>query len=51
MNPSVVEIEHHPETPIKLSGTAAQLTALPFSTPFSTEIINAPHMGKSRHLL
>jgi len=40
-SPLVVEVECHPETPIKVSETAAQPTALPFSTPFSAEIINA----------
>ena len=41
----VVGVEHHPETPIKVSGTAARPTAHPFSTPFSAEIINAPRYG------
>jgi len=29
-----------------MSGTAARLTTLPFSTPFSIEIINGPRYGK-----
>jgi len=37
----VIEVERHPETPIKVSGTGAQPVALPFSILFSTEIINA----------
>ena len=45
-SPSVIEAERHPETPIKVSGTAAQPTALPFSTQFSAEIINALCYGK-----
>jgi len=40
-SPSIVEAEHHPETPIKVSGTVARSTALPFTTPFNIEIINA----------
>jgi len=39
-------VQHHPETPIKVSGTAARPTTLPFSTPFSAEIINALCHGK-----
>jgi len=35
-SPSVVEVERHPDTPIKVLGTAARPTVLPFSTPFST---------------
>ena len=46
MSPSVVEVERHPETPIKVSGVAAQPTAFSFSTSFSTEIINALRYGK-----
>ena len=42
----VVEAEHHPETPIKVSGTTARPTAPPFSTSFSAKIINAPRYGK-----
>ena len=39
-------MEHHPETPIKMSGTAAGPTALLFSAPFIIEIINAPRYRK-----
>ena len=42
----VIEVERHPKTPIKVSGMAARPTALPFSTSFSAEIINAPRYGK-----
>jgi len=42
-SPSVVEVERHPEAPIKVS---AWPTALPFSTPFSTEVIDASCHGK-----
>ena len=34
------------ETPIKMSGTAVQMGTIPFSYPFSLEIINAPRYGK-----
>jgi len=37
----VVEVERHPETPIKVLGTAARPTVFPLSTPFNAEIINA----------
>jgi len=46
MNPSVVKVERHPESPIKVSGTAARSIAPPFSTLFSAEIINTPRYGK-----
>ena len=42
----MVEVECHPDTPIKVPGIAARPTLLPFSTPFSVEIINAPHYRK-----
>ena len=42
----MVEVEHHPDTPIKVSGTAARPTILPFSIPFCAKIINAPRYGK-----
>jgi len=45
-SPLVVEVERHPDTPIKVSGTVAQPTVPPFSTPFSAKVINAPHYGK-----
>ena len=45
-SPLVVEVERHLDTPVKVSGTATRPAALPFSTPFSTEIINAPRYGK-----
>ena len=37
-----MEVRRHPNTPIKVSGTAVRSTVLPFSTSFSTGIINAP---------
>jgi len=46
INPSIVEVERNPDTPIKVSGMTARLTALPFSNPFSIEIINIPWYGK-----
>ena len=49
-SPSVVEVKRQLETPIKVSGTAPQPTTLPFSTPFSTEIINTLHYGKVKTL-
>ena len=39
-------MEHHLETPIKVSGAVTRPTAHSFSTPFSVEIINALHYGK-----
>jgi len=42
----VVEVERHPETSIKVSGTVARPTTLPFSTSFNAEIIYAPRYGK-----
>ena len=45
-SPSVVEVECHPDTPIKVSGTAARSAIPPFSTTFCAEIINAPRCGK-----
>ena len=42
----MVEVERHLDTPIKVSGTAARSTIPPFSTPFRSEIINAPWCGK-----
>ena len=41
-----MEIERHPNTPSKVSDTAAWTGPVPFSTPFSAEIANAPHYGK-----
>jgi len=38
----VVEVKRHLDTFIKVSGTVARPTVLPFSTPFSAKIINAP---------
>lgn len=43
---SVVEVERLPETPIKVSGTAAWAGPVPCSTPFSAEIVNTPRCGK-----
>jgi len=45
-SPSVVEVECHPDTPLKVSGTTARPTVLPFSAPFSVEIINAQRYEK-----
>ena len=42
----MVEVERRADAPIKVSGTTARPTAIPFSTPFSAEIINAPRYGK-----
>jgi len=42
----MVQVEHHPKTPLKVSGTAARPAALPFSTPFTAEIINNLRYGK-----
>ena len=44
--PSVVEIEYHPKTPLKVSRTVTRRVTLPFSTLFSVETINAPRYGK-----
>ena len=41
-----MEVERHPEAPIKASGTATREGDVPFSTPFSAKIINAPRYGK-----
>ena len=40
-SPFVVEVERHLETPVKVTGTAAWPMALPVSTLFGMEIINA----------
>ena len=45
-SPSIVEVEHHPDTPIKVSGIVVHPTPLPFSTSFSAQIINAPYYEK-----
>ena len=37
-------------TPVKVSGTTARLATLPFSTPLSPEIINAPRYEKVKML-
>ena len=42
----MVEVERQQETPIKVSGMAARAGIVPFSTPFSVEINNAPRCGK-----
>ena len=42
----MVEVERHLDTPIKVLGTAAWPTVLPFSTPFSAEIINTARYEK-----
>jgi len=42
----VVKVERHPDTSIKVSGSAPRLIMLPISTPFSAKIINALHYGK-----
>lgn len=42
----MVEVERRPGTPIKVCGTAARTGPVPFSTPFSTKIVNAPHYEK-----
>jgi len=41
-----VEVERRPETPIKVSGTAARTGPVPFSIPFSVEILNASCYNK-----
>lgn len=45
-SPSVMEVERHLSTPIKVSGTAARLTAPSFSTPFCQDR-ERPKMRKS----
>ena len=42
----MVDVERCHETPIKVSGTAARMGLVPFSTPFSAEIINALRCDK-----
>ena len=42
----MVEVKPHPDTHIKVPGTATLPTVLLFSTPFTTKIINAPHYRK-----
>ena len=41
-----MEIERSPKTPIKISGTATRSGPVPFSSPFASEIVNAPRYGK-----
>jgi len=41
-----VEVGRRLQTPIKLSGMAAQTGPISFSTPFSVETINSPRYGK-----
>ena len=42
----MVEVGRKLETPLKVSGMAARTGSVPFSTPFSVEVINAPTFGK-----
>ena len=42
----MVKEKRHPGTPIKVCDTAARTGPVPFSTPFSAEIINVPHYGE-----
>jgi len=42
----VVEVGRLLETPIKVLGTSARTGSVPFSMPFSVEVINAPGFGK-----
>ena len=34
------------DTPVKVSGLAARIRPIPFSTNFSAEVINTPRFGK-----
>jgi len=45
-SPSVVKDDRQLDAPIKVSGTGTRPAVLPFSTPFSAEVINAPRYGK-----
>jgi len=42
-SPSVDEVRGNPSTPIKLSRMAIQLVFAPLTTPFTNEIMRAPH--------